>query len=523
MHDLYAATPAFQPLRPIAAVEPAPSPSQPRDWPARMPSAQDLRRAALPSFESMTSFSDPAHEGGPLPLLPRPGAPDLRSSSQLPPIAATLSLQRSSDPAAWVSYTRSDYVSPPPPIQQYLHHHQQPRGMPDVLRPIVSPSGAPVQTSLPPSPAPPPSHSSPLLGRALRPSQVQQPMSHQPQQRPARQQVYQQQVPENEQRSYSEPIVTTNYERDSQSGHTDAVYHARSTAEQRRSIERVQENSSHIYHFVTRNGCHLPDSPFPLSPTCAFETEESAARQHAHMPQLAQNPLSMIDDILRRAQENVRFLQSWRDAIEADATYRQNTVFSGYTQSPGFYEGDSLQGYVAPHPNGMVHVDGGGAVQAMQQQAASVVSPTENQISKKRVRGSQPSRCHQCGISETPEWRRGPDGARTLCNACGLHHAKLVKKQNMNGNRASSLGAESQASRQSQPPMSEAEAYYHSQQMHMQQQQQPMQPQQHQSQHPQPPPQSQQQQQQHYYHMQQQQQQQQQYSPTPPHNPSRYQ
>lgn len=37
--------------------------------------------------------------------------------------------------------------------------------------------------------------------------------------------------------------------------------------------------------------------------------------------------------------------------------------------------------------------------------------------------------CHRCGTSETPEWRRGPNGPRTLCNACGLFHAKLVKRK----------------------------------------------------------------------------------------------
>lgn len=37
--------------------------------------------------------------------------------------------------------------------------------------------------------------------------------------------------------------------------------------------------------------------------------------------------------------------------------------------------------------------------------------------------------CHRCGTTETPEWRRGPKGARTLCNACGLYHTKLVKKK----------------------------------------------------------------------------------------------
>jgi hypothetical protein len=45
-------------------------------------------------------------------------------------------------------------------------------------------------------------------------------------------------------------------------------------------------------------------------------------------------------------------------------------------------------------------------------------------------RAAPPGRCHSCNRAETPEWRRGPDGARTLCNACGLHYAKLTRKQN---------------------------------------------------------------------------------------------
>ncbi|KAH9972181.1 hypothetical protein BGW80DRAFT_1173682, partial [Lactifluus volemus] len=48
---------------------------------------------------------------------------------------------------------------------------------------------------------------------------------------------------------------------------------------------------------------------------------------------------------------------------------------------------------------------------------------------RKRSRATPPGKCHSCNIRETPEWRRGPDGARTLCNACGLHYAKLMRKR----------------------------------------------------------------------------------------------
>ena len=39
----------------------------------------------------------------------------------------------------------------------------------------------------------------------------------------------------------------------------------------------------------------------------------------------------------------------------------------------------------------------------------------------KRAHGGKdkaPTKCLGCGATETPEWRRGPLGPRTLCNAC---------------------------------------------------------------------------------------------------------
>jgi len=37
--------------------------------------------------------------------------------------------------------------------------------------------------------------------------------------------------------------------------------------------------------------------------------------------------------------------------------------------------------------------------------------------------------CRSCGETKTCEWRRGPDGYKSLCNACGIHYAKIVKKE----------------------------------------------------------------------------------------------
>ena len=40
--------------------------------------------------------------------------------------------------------------------------------------------------------------------------------------------------------------------------------------------------------------------------------------------------------------------------------------------------------------------------------------------------GRRPRRmvCKNCGANQTPQWRCGPDGPRTLCNACGVRYKK---------------------------------------------------------------------------------------------------
>lgn len=69
-----------------------------------------------------------------------------------------------------------------------------------------------------------------------------------------------------------------------------------------------------------------------------------------------------------------------------------------------------------------------------------LLSPKACKISANLTqKAAPPGRCHSCNRAETPEWRRGPDGARTLCNACGLHYAKLTRK--VGANKASGLGS----------------------------------------------------------------------------------
>ncbi|CAO1632308.1 unnamed protein product [Parajaminaea phylloscopi] len=38
-------------------------------------------------------------------------------------------------------------------------------------------------------------------------------------------------------------------------------------------------------------------------------------------------------------------------------------------------------------------------------------------------------RCTSCGTSESPEWRKGPTGQKSLCNACGLRFSRSVSRR----------------------------------------------------------------------------------------------
>lgn len=41
--------------------------------------------------------------------------------------------------------------------------------------------------------------------------------------------------------------------------------------------------------------------------------------------------------------------------------------------------------------------------------------------------------CKDCGTTSSPEWRKGPQGPKTLCNACGLRWSKRNRKKGMMG------------------------------------------------------------------------------------------
>ncbi|GAB1519665.1 white collar 2 type of transcription factor [Rhizoctonia solani] len=65
--------------------------------------------------------------------------------------------------------------------------------------------------------------------------------------------------------------------------------------------------------------------------------------------------------------------------------------------------------------------------------AEEVIESTEAGRTRKKPKKAHAAQeqyvCVTCGRTDSPEWRKGPLGAKTLCNACGLRWAKRNTKR----------------------------------------------------------------------------------------------
>ncbi|GIL44667.1 hypothetical protein Vafri_2184 [Volvox africanus] len=64
------------------------------------------------------------------------------------------------------------------------------------------------------------------------------------------------------------------------------------------------------------------------------------------------------------------------------------------------------------------------AIAAKQSQPTALNDAILDVVNRKGIRC-----CVECGATSTPQWREGPMGPKTLCNACGVRRQRLLRKQ----------------------------------------------------------------------------------------------
>jgi len=60
-------------------------------------------------------------------------------------------------------------------------------------------------------------------------------------------------------------------------------------------------------------------------------------------------------------------------------------------------------------------------LQTMEETGAWTPKP---RTKKKKPDLEQEFLCKECGTTDSPEWRKGPHGLKTLCNACGCEYLR---------------------------------------------------------------------------------------------------
>lgn len=128
-------------------------------------------------------------------------------------------------------------------------------------------------------------------------------------------------------------------------------------------------------------------------------------RQNLDTVVSAQKPDSIADKMSRYEANNTHL-----ETIEMLTGLR----YRDGERSQGISTGD-----VSPS---LLHGDAGVAIWLDRERDGSKKDVKKTKIADEHV-------CADCGTLDSPEWRKGPKGSKTLCNACGLRWAKKTKKQ----------------------------------------------------------------------------------------------
>ncbi|KAI8989751.1 hypothetical protein BD414DRAFT_459868 [Trametes punicea] len=141
--------------------------------------------------------------------------------------------------------------------------------------------------------------------------------------------------------------------------------------------------------------------------------------------------IAMLNTFLELKMENERLQQRVAQLrTQSQALDAPGDNFFSTSDSFGSADGAHAGFDLGPAPLGSDVVDDDGPrkkVSYTSSMRESSAGSLERIAQAKRLAAEQHV-CVQCGRTDSPEWRKGPKGPKTLCNACGLRWAKKARK-----------------------------------------------------------------------------------------------
>ncbi|THU88611.1 GATA-domain-containing protein [Dendrothele bispora CBS 962.96] len=197
--------------------------------------------------------------------------------------------------------------------------------------------------------------------------------------------------------------------------------------------------------------CNSPGTSFPFSPMKEILFELKGYAKFAHeedttcqcffamaKPYLSRN-IALLNTMMELQLENEQLQQKLKDLKHSNASYTSSGIMASDAGGSNHYYPPGLDksGYDS-------NLSSKTPVRASFDASSGAGGPSsggpeeevEDGQKKKKAKKTHPNEqyvCVTCGRTDSPEWRKGPLGPKTLCNACGLRWAKQMRKTDDTG------------------------------------------------------------------------------------------
>ncbi|TCD70958.1 blue light receptor [Steccherinum ochraceum] len=181
--------------------------------------------------------------------------------------------------------------------------------------------------------------------------------------------------------------------------------------------QRLEERVAHLRSLAEAKDSSPTSTPVTATSTHTFPAT-SFPPTSSSFPLTQQSPQSGFGNMAALPEPTSFYSGSYEELLPSPGTVRFENMFAG--------QQGRTQVQTQPPP-----------------QSASTAEDDEASAKKKlkKTYGLEQYVCVTCGRTDSPEWRKGPNGPKTLCNACGLRWAKTVKTKRDAANAANTAAA----------------------------------------------------------------------------------